>query len=214
MNRYPIWKYILIAIVVLLGALYTAPNYMGESPALQVTSGKSTVKVGSDIVTRVEQLLAEAKLPTSGITFDAGSSSPSVRARFTDIDTQFKAKLALERGLNTDPEDPAYIVTNNLMANTPAWMQKLGAHPMYLGLDLRGGVHFLLQVDMKAAVVACLHAEALGHGGIPRTMARVRDAGYYPPGEDTAIASSFESPGTHVKCTATMARRVKVSSGA
>ncbi|QBE64089.1 protein translocase subunit SecD [Pseudoduganella lutea] len=152
MNRYPIWKYILIAIVVLLGALYTAPNYMGESPALQITSGKSTVKVGSDIVTRVEQLLAEAKLPTSGITFDAGSSSPSVRARFTDIDTQFKAKLALERGLNTDPEDPAYIVTNNLMANTPAWMQKLGAHPMYLGLDLRGGVHFLMQVDVKAAL--------------------------------------------------------------
>ncbi|GGY44329.1 protein translocase subunit SecD [Pseudoduganella albidiflava] len=152
MNRYPIWKYILIAIVVLLGALYTAPNYMGESPALQITSGKSTVKVDSDIVTRVEQLLAEAKLPTSGVTFDAGSSSPSVRARFTDIDTQFKARLALERGLNTDPEDPAYIVTNNLMANTPAWMQKLGAHPMYLGLDLRGGVHFLMQVDTKAAL--------------------------------------------------------------
>ncbi|MBB3220253.1 protein translocase subunit SecD [Pseudoduganella umbonata] len=152
MNRYPIWKYILIAVVVLLGALYTAPNYMGESPALQVTSGKSTVKVDSDIVARVEQLLAEAKLPTSGVTFDAGSSSPSVRARFADIDTQFKAKLALERGLNGDPEDPAYIVTSNLMANTPAWMQKLGAHPMYLGLDLRGGVHFLMQVDTKAAL--------------------------------------------------------------
>jgi preprotein translocase subunit SecD len=152
MNRYPIWKYIIIAVVVLLGALYTAPNYMGESPALQVTSGKSTVKVGSDIVARVEQLLAEAKVPTSGVTYDAGTSSASVRARFADIDTQFKAKLALEKGLNADPEDPAYIVTSNLMANTPAWMQKLGAHPMYLGLDLRGGVHFLMQVDTKAAL--------------------------------------------------------------
>ncbi|WP_338767997.1 protein translocase subunit SecD [Massilia sp. METH4] len=152
MNRYPIWKYIIIAVVVLLGALYTAPNYMGESPALQITSGKSTVKVGSDIVTRVEQILGEAKVATTGVTFDAGTSSPSVRARFVDIDAQFKAKLALEKGLNADPADPAYIVTSNLMANTPAWMQKLGAHPMYLGLDLRGGVHFLMQVDTKAAL--------------------------------------------------------------
>lgn len=183
MNRYPIWKYIIIAVVVLLGALYTAPNYMGESPALQVTSGKSTVKVGSDIVARVEQLLAEAKVPTAGVTFDAGSSSPSVRARFTDIDTQFKAKLALEKGLNADPTDPAYIVTSNLMANTPAWMQKLGAHPMYLGLDLRGGVHFLMQVDTKAAldkriqgfqaaIRSQLRDKNVRHAGIER----VRDA--------------------------------------
>jgi preprotein translocase subunit SecD len=152
MNRYPVWKYIIIAVVVLLGALYTAPNYMGESPALQITSGKSTVKVGTDIVARVEQLLAAAKIPTYGVSYDPGSSSPSVRARFADIDAQFKAKLALEQGLNADPQDPAYIVTSNLMANTPAWMQKLGAHPMYLGLDLRGGVHFLMQVDTKAAL--------------------------------------------------------------
>lgn len=186
MNRYPVWKYIIIAVVVLLGALYTAPNYMGESPALQITSGKSTVKVGSDIVTRVEQLLAEAKLPTSGVTFDAGSSSASVRARFADIDTQFKAKLALERGLNTDPEDPAYIVTSNLMANTPAWMQKLGAHPMYLGLDLRGGVHFLMQVDTKAA----LSKRVLGFQAAIRSELRdknVRHAGIDRVGDSIVV---------------------------
>lgn len=151
MNRYPVWKYIVIAVVVLLGALYTAPNYFGESPALQITSGKSTVKVDSAVADRVAQLLKEQNLPTTGVSLDAGTST-SVRARFGDTDTQFKAKLALERGLNADPEDPTYIVTNNLLANTPAWMQKLGAVPMYLGLDLRGGVHFLLQVDTKAAL--------------------------------------------------------------
>ncbi|GGY05728.1 protein translocase subunit SecD [Massilia dura] len=151
MNRYPVWKYIVIAMVVLLAALYTAPNYLGESPALQVTGGKSTVKVGSDIATRVEQLLGKAGLPATDIALDAGTN-PSVLVRFADIDTQFKARLALERGLNADPRDPAYIVTNNLLANTPKWMRKLGAYPMYLGLDLRGGVHFLMQVDTRAAL--------------------------------------------------------------
>ncbi|GGY10905.1 protein translocase subunit SecD [Massilia dura] len=151
MNRYPVWKYIVIVVVVLLGALYSAPNYFGESPALQITSGKSTVKVDSAIAGRVEQLLSEAKLPHTGVEFDTGASH-SVRARFGDTDTQFKAKLALERALNADPEDPTYIVTNNLQANTPQWMQKLGANPMFRGLDLRGGVHFLMQVDTKAAL--------------------------------------------------------------
>ncbi len=152
MNRYPVWKYIVIAITVLLGALYTAPNYFGESPALQVTSGKSTVKVTSDVTAKVEQVLKQENLKTDGITLDGTGSHVSVRARFLDTDTQFKAKLALERALNPDANDPAFIVTNNLTANTPAWMQKIRALPMYLGLDLRGGVHFLMQVDVKAAL--------------------------------------------------------------
>ncbi len=151
MNRYPVWKYIVIAVVVLLGALYTAPNYFGESPALQITSGKSTVKVDSAVAARVAEVLKAQNLPAADVTLDEGASH-SVRARFTDTDIQFKAKLALERGLNADPNDPTYIVTNNLLANTPQWMQKVRALPMYLGLDLRGGVHFLMQVDTKAAV--------------------------------------------------------------
>ncbi len=151
MNRYPVWKYIVIAVVVLLGALYTAPNYFGESPALQITSGKSTVKIDSAVAARVAEVLKAQNLPAADVTLDEGASH-SVRARFTDTDIQFKAKLALERGLNADPNDPTYIVTNNLLANTPQWMQKVRALPMYLGLDLRGGVHFLMQVDTKAAV--------------------------------------------------------------
>lgn len=152
MNRYPVWKYILIAVVVLLGALYTAPNYFGQTPALQVTSGKSTVKVTSALATQVEELLKKDNIKTDGVSVDGNGMHSSVRARFADTDTQFKARLALEKGLNPDPSDPTYIVTVNLVSNTPQWMQSLHALPMYLGLDLRGGVHFLMQVDTKAAL--------------------------------------------------------------
>ncbi|MYN00516.1 protein translocase subunit SecD [Pseudoduganella sp. DS3] len=152
MNRYPVWKYILIVVVVLLGALYTAPNYFGQTPALQVTSGKSTVKVTSALATQVEELLKKDNIKTDGVAVDGSGLHASVRARFADTDTQFKARLALEKGLNSDPNDPTYIVTVNLVSNTPQWMQSLHALPMYLGLDLRGGVHFLMQVDTKAAL--------------------------------------------------------------
>lgn len=152
MNRYPVWKYILIVVVVLLGALYTAPNYFGQTPALQVTSGKSTVKVTGALATQVEELLKKENIKSDGVALDGSGLHASVRARFPDTDTQFKARLALEKGLNTDPADPTYIVTVNLVSNTPQWMQSLHALPMYLGLDLRGGVHFLMQVDTKAAL--------------------------------------------------------------
>ena len=151
MNRYPVWKYVLIAVALLLGALYTAPNYFGESPALQVTTGKTTVKINSDTTTRVAEALKRAGVPGSQIALDGSGNSSSVRARFASTDAQFKAKLALERDLNRDQADPDYIVTVNLVKNTPAWMQAVRAMPMNLGLDLRGGVHFLLQVDVKAA---------------------------------------------------------------
>jgi preprotein translocase subunit SecD len=152
MNRYPLWKYILIVVVVLLGAFFTAPNYFGESPALQVTSGKSTVKVSSALATQVETLLKQANIKTEGVALDGSGLHASVRARFADTDSQFKARQVLEKGLNTDPGDPTYIVTVNLVSNTPQWMRSVGALPMYLGLDLRGGVHFLMQVDTKAAL--------------------------------------------------------------
>ena len=152
MNRYPVWKYIIIAVAILLGALYTAPNYFGESPAVQVTSGKSTVKMTSEMEARVADVLKKEGIANDGIAFDGSGTYASVRVRFADPDTQFKAKSVLEKGLNTDPADPTYLVALNLMANTPKWMQTLHALPMYLGLDLRGGVHFLMQVDTKAVL--------------------------------------------------------------
>ncbi|THC41141.1 protein translocase subunit SecD [Massilia sp. Mn16-1_5] len=179
MNRYPVWKYILIAVALLLGALYTAPNYFGESPALQVTTGKTAVKITSDTTARVADVLKREGVPANQVTLDGSSNSSAVRARFDTTDAQFKAKLALERQLNRDATDPDYIVTVNLVKNTPAWMQKLRALPMNLGLDLRGGVHFLLQVDAKAvletkmkgtqaSVRSILRDKNVRHAGIER----------------------------------------------
>src|SRR5471032_1701367 len=179
MNRYPVWKYIIIVVAILLGALYTAPNYFGESPALQVTSGKSTVKMTSDMVARVTEALKKENIPNEGISYDGTGTYTSVRARFATPDIQFKAKSALEKDLNTDANDPTYLVALNLQANTPHWMQSLHALPMYLGLDLRGGVHFLMQVDTKAALTkrvqgaqaaarSLLRDKNIRHAGIDR----------------------------------------------
>src|SRR5471030_2181135 len=179
MNRYPVWKYIIIVVAILLGALYTAPNYFGESPALQVTSGKSTVKMTSDMVARVTEALKKENIPNEGISYDGTGTYTSVRARFATPDIQFKAKSVLEKDLNTDANDPTYLVALNLQANTPQWMQSLHALPMYLGLDLRGGVHFLMQVDTKAALTkrvqgaqaatrSLLRDKNIRHAGIDR----------------------------------------------
>ncbi|MFN5510849.1 MAG: protein translocase subunit SecD [Burkholderiales bacterium] len=148
MNRYPVWKYAVILVTVLLGLLYTLPNFFGESPAVQVSSGKATVKVEAAMLTRVEQVLAGAGISNTGLILDGAS----VKVRLADTDTQLKARDALLKALNPDPNDPIYVVALNLLSASPQWLTSLHALPMYLGLDLRGGVHFLLQVDMKAAL--------------------------------------------------------------
>ncbi|NYE62016.1 preprotein translocase subunit SecD [Duganella sp. 1224] len=152
MNRYPIWKYVLIAGAILLGALYAAPNYFGEVPALQVTSGKSTVKMTPEMRTKVAGALAQEGIASDSVSYDTSGAYPYVSASFATPDIQFRAKSALEKALNTDPSDPAYVVALNLQADTPRWLQTLHAVPMYLGLDLRGGVHFLMQVDTRAVL--------------------------------------------------------------
>jgi preprotein translocase subunit SecD len=152
MNRYPIWKYILIAVAILIGALYAAPNYFGEVPAVQVTSGKSTVKITPEIRTQVADVLAERGIDYKELSYDNTGASPFISASFASPDIQFRAKSALDLGLNSGLSDPAYTVALNLQADTPQWLQALNAVPMYLGLDLRGGVHFLMQVDTKAVL--------------------------------------------------------------
>ena len=152
MNRYPLWKYIVIAVALLLGAIYTLPNFFGESPAVQVSSGKPTVKIDAALLARIETILKDAKFETSGVFFDTAGLNATVRARFRDTDVQLQAKDAIQRALNPNADDPAYVVALNLISNTPTWLKAVHALPMYLGLDLRGGVHFLLQVDMRAAV--------------------------------------------------------------
>jgi preprotein translocase subunit SecD len=148
MNRYALWKYIVIAAVLAISALFTLPNFFGEAPAVQVSSGKSTVKVDSTTQFRVEEALRDAKITPDKITFDGNS----VKARFNDTDTQLKAKDAIQKALIPDPSSPSYVVALNLLSRSPGWLSALHAFPMYLGLDLRGGVHFMLQVDMQAAL--------------------------------------------------------------
>ena len=151
MNRYPLWKYILVAIVVALGLLYTVPNFFGDQAAIQIGSNKATVKVDPGMVERVQKALEAAKIHYENVTFDL-SPVPTVRIRFHSNDEQAQAQKVLEGALNPDRTDPSYIVSLTLLPASPAWMTRLHALPMNLGLDLRGGVHLLLQVDMKGAV--------------------------------------------------------------
>ncbi len=184
MNRYPAWKYVLIVIALAFGTLYTLPNFYNSSPALQINSAKSTVKVDSGMQTRVEEALKSANLSETGIFYAQNGAQGSVKARFADPDTQFKAKEVLEKNLNPDQTDPAYSVTFNSMSNTPAWLQSIHALPMFLGLDLRGGVHFLMQVDtngvltkrlqgMQASIRTSLRDKDIRHSGIERNAEQI-----------------------------------------
>jgi preprotein translocase subunit SecD len=143
MNRYPTWKYILIAVSVIIGLLYTIPNLYGESPAVQVSPARASLKADQALLGKVEAALNLADIQFNGIYLD----DSGVKVRFKTPDDQLKAKDKLIESLGTD-----YTVALNLLSQTPDWLLSIGAKPMYLGLDLRGGVHFLLQVDMKAAL--------------------------------------------------------------
>jgi len=187
MNRYPLWKYVLIVVALVLAVIYTLPNFFGEAPAVQVSAGKVAVKVDAATEQKVQAALQAAGVQPSQIALEGDS----VRARFDGTDTQIKARDAIEHALNPDPSDPAYIVALNLVSRSPAWLAALRAKPMYLGLDLRGGVHFTLQVDMKTAITrrldslvndirVALREKDVRHGGIARDgqtiRVRARDA--------------------------------------
>jgi len=154
MNRYPLWKYLTVLVALIIGVLYTLPNFYGESPAVQIAGAKTSTKVDMGTLTRAEQILAEAGIQSTGSSFEMNGPVGAVRLRFESTDTQLKAKDLIERALNPNPQDPDYTIALNLMPASPNWLSAIGAHPMYLGLDLRGGVHFLLQVDMQGALTS------------------------------------------------------------
>ena len=162
MNRYPLWKYLLIALVLAMGVLYTVPNFFGESPAVQISSAKATIKLGPDAVGRVQQALATGGVQADSVFFEDLGNNGTVRVRFASTDLQFKAKTVIEQALNKDLTDPSYLVAFNLLPNTPSWLQSLHALPMYLGLDLRGGVHFLMQVDTRAVTTKRIQSTQIG----------------------------------------------------
>ncbi len=175
MNRYPTWKYALVALCVALAALYTLPNFFGESPAVQVSSVRATVRVDSALLQRIESALHQAAIPYTGAVLDA----TSLRVRFADTDVQLKAKDTIDKAVNPDSANASYVVALNLLSASPGWLSAIRALPMYLGLDLRGGVHFLLQVDMPAALTkrlesltgdirSLLRDKTVRHGGVTR----------------------------------------------
>jgi len=182
MNRYPVWKYAIIVVALLVGILYTLPNFFGEAPAVQVSAGRAAVKIDSSTLARVEEALKAANLKPDVVALEG----TSVRARFDSGDAQLKAKDAIQKALVPDPNDASYVVALNLVSRSPTWLSSLRAVPMYLGLDLRGGVHFMLQVDMQAALTK--KAESLA--GDLRTTLRdknVRHAGINRNGQTVEV---------------------------
>jgi preprotein translocase subunit SecD len=179
MNRYPLWKYLVIVIALVIGALYTLPNFFGEAPAVQISAGKVTVKIDSNMQERIADILKSAQIEPKGIQFERIGANGTIKIRLASTDTQLKAKDVLQKSLNPDSNDQSYVIALNLISNTPAWLTSMGAMPMYLGLDLRGGVHFLLQVDMRGALQKKLESlstdtrsqlreKGLRHSGIER----------------------------------------------
>jgi len=175
MNRYPVWKFAIIVIALLLGLVYTLPNFFGEAPAVQVSPSKMSSKVDAATLARVEDALKAANVPSAAVTLEG----TSIKARFETTEQQLKAKDAIQKALTPEGSDNGYVVALNLLSRSPAWLTALYASPMYLGLDLRGGVHFMLQVDMKAAlsqktdslagdIRTTLREKDVRHGGITR----------------------------------------------
>ncbi|MBK9443029.1 MAG: protein translocase subunit SecD [Comamonadaceae bacterium] len=175
MNRYPVWKYVILAVALVVGALFALPNFFGESPAVQVSSAKTLIKVDASTLAQVESVLKSSGIAADLVTLDG----TSIKVRVGSTDDQLKAKDAIQKALVPDAANPGYVVALNLLSRSPAWLTALHAAPMYLGLDLRGGVHFMLQVDMQAALTkraeslagdvrTILREKNVRHGGITR----------------------------------------------
>ncbi len=165
MNRYPLWKYLVVGVALVIAFLYTLPNFYGEVPAVQVTPVRTTEKVDNALMQRVESVLAGNGFKPLGVAMDPRG----IKARFPDTEIQLKAKDVLQADLGQ-----GYTVALNLLPASPAWLASIGALPMYLGLDLRGGVHFLLQVDMPKA----LEKTAERYQGDVRTLLREKKVRY------------------------------------
>jgi preprotein translocase subunit SecD len=182
MNRYPLWKYIVVAIALVIGVLYTLPNFFGETPAVQVSPIRATLKSDNKLLEQVTAVLNKNSLPADGAFLDTNG----VKVRLPNTDTQLKARDILEHAFNPNPDNSQYVVALNLLSASPKWLTAIHALPMYLGLDLRGGVHFLLQVDLQGALTKRLDAT----GADIRTLLRdknIRHAGISRDGQRVVI---------------------------
>ncbi|MBU3668200.1 MAG: protein translocase subunit SecD [Rhodocyclaceae bacterium] len=182
MNRYPLWKYIVVAVALVIGVLYTLPNFFGETPAVQVSPIRATIKSDNKLLEQVTTVLNKNQLPGDAAFLDTNG----VKVRLPDTDTQLKARDILEHAFNPNPDNSQYVVALNLLSASPKWLTSIHALPMYLGLDLRGGVHFLLQVDLQGALTKRLDAT----GADIRTLLRdknIRHAGINRDGQRVIV---------------------------
>ena len=162
LNRYPLWKYLLIVAVLALGLIYAMPNLYPDDPAIQISGASSTLEIQQPDLDRIEQALAAANLPTKGT--ELGANGRSGLVRLVNRADQLKAQDVVRDALGRD-----YVVAQNLAPTTPEWLSNIGAGPMTLGLDLSGGVHFLLQVDMDKAIESRVNAYQSEIRGLMRT---------------------------------------------
>ncbi|MDO5687514.1 MAG: protein translocase subunit SecD [Neisseria sp.] len=178
MNRYPLWKYIMIGCIILVSCLYTVPNFFGETPAVQISTNRQSLAINAATEQTIAAALQQAGIPQDGMFIADGS----LKVRFTDEETQLRARDVIEQSLGE-----GYITALNLIPDSPAWMAKIRANPMFLGLDLRGGVHFLMQVDMDAALQKKLDSYS---GDIRRTLRneKIRNSGVTQKGETLTVA--------------------------
>ena len=176
MNRYPLWKYLLVLVVFIFGLIYTLPNFYGESPAVQVLPLRANLKADNALLQRVSDALKAANLNAEGVVLDP----TSIKARFNSADSQLKAKDILQAKLGDD-----YMVALNLLSRSPQWLTAMNARPMYLGLDLRGGVHFLLQIDMKGALDKAMEAAS----GDMRSILRDQNIAYSGVSRDGRVVT-------------------------
>src|SRR6185369_1282867 len=197
MNRYPIWKYVVITLAIVVSLIYAAPNLFGEVPAVQISGARATVKVDAAMRTSLEEALKAAKVPIADIDQD----EQALRFRFADPDTQIRARDVIQAKVG---QGQGYVVALNLVPNSPHWLQALGSKPMYLGLDLRGGVHFLLQVNIEAAktklvdrylgdIRAQLREKKIYYSGLAREGDRIVARFREPDQQAAALKAMVES---------------------
>ncbi|HDS1779357.1 TPA: protein translocase subunit SecD [Pseudomonas putida] len=185
LNKYPLWKYALIVLVLVVGFIYSAPNLYPDDPAVQISGASSALQVNQADLDRVSKALVDAKIAVKGVSLGEKGSG---LIRLTNQEDQLPAKDVVRKALGDD-----YVVALNLAQTTPQWLRNLGASPMKLGLDLSGGVHFLLEVDMDKAMTARMKV----YEGEVKTLLRKERVRYRSlPQQDGGIMLGFADDAT------------------
>ncbi len=152
MNKPAIWRLMLMLLALIFGFTYSLPNFFGESPAVQISSSKTTVKLNQGLSAKISEILQANEINFNKVTYQDNLGGGTIKIRFASTEEQLKSKEIIENFLNSNPKDPSFIIALNLVSGVPNFLSQINALPMYLGLDLRGGVYFMLQIDMKSAI--------------------------------------------------------------